>query len=159
KRVRDDLAALFQTACALEDQALLGLYGQGPLDEPRLEEERASSRRRWTDVLLALYLLPFDQPDDVTVAVFSEQSDVLFELTHAYYTLAGQQGGRAELWQFLPPRAGREDDPMPERRLVLQPEQALTGTAAVRVRPWDHDLRTYRDEVPASPRKSVIGLG
>src|SRR5262249_19241646 len=140
KRVRDDLDSLTRSVCALEDEALLGLYGGQPLDADVVAEELESFRLQWEALLLALYLLRFDRPDDVTVAVYSEQPEQMVALTEAYDAAARSHGGTTELWQFLPNRSGRKGDTAPERRLVPGGVAGLGG-GSISVRWWDRDRK------------------
>jgi hypothetical protein len=157
KRVRDDQESLARSVWALEDEALLGLYGGQPLDAAVIAEELESCRRQWESLLLALYLLRFDRPDDVTVAVFSEQPEHLVELTEAYDASARAGGGATELWQFLPNRSGRKDDAGTERRLVPGGVSELGG-AGIRVRWWDRERKALRlEESSEHSLRGVIG--
>jgi ATP-dependent Clp protease ATP-binding subunit ClpA len=177
RRVRDDLEAQLQAAVAGEDEALLALYGQaGPTD--RLPASLVEGRRGWRELLLALYLLGFDRPDDVCLAVFSEEAADLFSLAAAYYAVATRAAGaRVAVWQFVPPRGAEKG---PERRLVVRPEEAFAEAGPILARrlvvrppeeapaeaeptlarPGERKREARLDEpVLVNPRKGVVGLG
>src|SRR5262249_34890564 len=49
-------------------------------------------------------LLRFPKPDDVTVAVYGEDPQRLFELAWAYYDLGRERDGHVEVWEVVPSR-------------------------------------------------------
>ncbi len=157
RKLRDELDGIRSAALAVEDEALLALYGRQEMDHGRLRGELDEGRRRWERLLRALYLMRFDRPDHVTLAVFSEQSGLLFELGGSYAEVARRAGGTAAVWHFLPGREGRDAQSTPERRLVLDPARAFTDPT-VRVQGWDRERKTFLPEARASAREGVVGL-
>jgi ATP-dependent Clp protease ATP-binding subunit ClpA len=159
RKIRDDLEGLHAQAFALEDEALLALYSQEELDHDRLRGDFAKGRQRWDRLLRTLFLRRFDKPDEVTVAVFTEVPELLTRLAAAYAGVAEKLGGHAEVWQFLPGRQGRDQRSTPERRLVLEPPGAFSGTVPLRVRRWDRDRKSFQDvEAVSAPWEGVVGV-
>jgi ATP-dependent Clp protease ATP-binding subunit ClpA len=169
-RHEDALKRLGQLAAELEDQMLLHLYGPAVLpgasaDEPDgaaivelVESSLAHVERQWKDVLLGLYARRFSQPDFISVALFCERFEALFELAEAYVRLATERRAGVTLWQFLPPPEGRSEDDSPERRLVLAARDFFNGQATLDVRDWDKKSKALRAPTRADARAGVIGV-
>src|SRR5262249_20519635 len=158
RKLRDELWEAAQEAVALEDEALLALHSQEVLDHERLRQSLAEGRQRFNRVLRSLFVMRFDRPDEVTVAVFSEVPALLVKLTAAYAEVAWSLGVAVDLWQFLPGREGRDEKSTPERRLVLEAVSAFTDAQTLRVRRWDRARRTWAGpEAWASAWEGVIG--
>jgi MoxR-like ATPase len=129
RRITEPLEALGARGYALEDEALLGFHSGRPVHEARLRTEVHELRQQWREVLLSLYCLYFPNPDQITLAVWSEHPGHLFALARAYYGIVTESGGRADVWQYRPHRlAGDPDDPILERHEVRQPAEFLNGT-------------------------------
>ena len=159
RKVRDDLEELRRESYALEDEALLALYGQEPMDRARLASGLERGRQRWNRLLRTLYLMRFEKPDDVTVAVFSEVPELLLQLAGAYAAVAGRLGGTVEVWQLLPPREGRGQGSSPERRLVLPPPPPFGSFDRLRVRRWDREKKLFPEaETWVAAWEGVIGV-
>ena len=159
RRIRDDLEGLREQSFALEDAALLALHSQQELDHERLRGELEKARQRWNRLLRTLFLRRFENPDAVTVAVFSEAPELLTRLSTAYAAVAGKLGGHAEVWQFLPGRQGRDQRSTPERRLVLEPPGAFSGSVPLRLRRWDRDRKSFQEtETLMGPWDGVVGV-
>jgi hypothetical protein len=158
ERIERSLREVTEQVCRLEDEVLLHLYAQAPLDLARFSGEVRSAGERAFEALLALYFLRFPQPDSVTLAVYGEEPQRLFELAGAYYQWAVDRGGRVEVWQFLSPRAGREKEAVPERRLVLDSRELFAGAAVVNVRDWDRQAKGLTAAHAADARAGVIGI-
>ena len=79
-------------------------------------------------------------------------------LGSAYLALASRDQGQVTVWHFLPHRAARDQEPTPERRLVLSGQDPF-GDRPVRVRWWDREKKALGPEEQVNPRKGVIGLG
>ncbi len=159
RELRDDMNEQMRLACAREDEAILGLQGEGPLDVESLSESRDEGTQRLDALLRALYVLRFDRPDEVTLAIFSEEPEPLWALTAAYAAIVDQLKGTYELWQFLPEREGRDEHSSPERRRVIEPQKTLGGADHARVQWWDRKKMANRgDEVVVRAREGVIGM-
>jgi hypothetical protein len=161
RELRISFDTLFTDTCALENQALLGLLGQEELDRGALADGLRAARARWEETLLKLYLQRFEKPDDVVIAIFSEQRALLLTLTQAYYRAALTAQGKAELWQFLPAPASPKDEAAPlARRLVTDPAGLWYDTAPVPMRAFDALTKSLRPEVLVDkPMEGVVGLG
>ena len=157
-RIAQSLADLHKDACRLEDEVLLHLYAQVPLDPELFDLELRTAGDKWFEVLLEVYFLRFPQPDALTLVVYSEEPQRMFELAGAYYQLVDGKG-RTEVWQFLPTRAGRDQDATPERRKVLQPSEYFNGAPAIAVQDWDKiTKRLIPENHSVYARDGVIGI-
>lgn len=162
RQIRTGLDELFAQACTLEDKALLALLGEAPTVHADLQKTWQAGREQWDRWLLALYLQRFDKPDDVIVAIFSEHPALLLTLGEAYHCIVLGSAGRAEVWQYLPSKQGRDkDEPPPlERRLILDPGLLWKQANSIPMRCWDHEKKVLRPEARiAKPLEGVIGLG
>jgi len=162
REIRADLDQLFVQTCDLEDHALLGLLGHEPFDSEAIKHGLNSARAAWEKNLLKLYLRRFDKPDNVIVAIFSEQHAFLLTLGEAYFRIVEALGGQSELWQFRPGDHSRDRDgnaPL-ERRLVLEPAMLWAGKGGVRMRTIDPKTKLLLpEERVARPMQRVVGLG
>jgi ATP-dependent Clp protease ATP-binding subunit ClpA len=164
REVRHGINDLYATACHLEEEGLLGLIATDRNAETiaSLPGRLETARVDWHRWLLALYLQRFEKPNDVVVAIFSEDSSLLMLLADAYAQVAFQLGGRAEVWQFLPSRKGRDAKlPAPlECRLVVDAGLFWRRSGNVPMRAWDHDKKAFHpDERVARPLEGVVGIG
>ncbi len=156
--VRDDMESQLHAAVAREDEALLMLYGQ-PGDPEKLLASLDAGRQGWQGLLLSLYLLGFETPDEVAVAVFSEDTDALFAFARGYHAVAARCGAKVAVWQFVPARGERGPASAPERRLIVG-EGPFAEDGTIAVRGWNVKLKVVEGETFAAPvRKGVIGLG
>jgi ATP-dependent Clp protease ATP-binding subunit ClpC len=158
RKLRDELRQAWEGAVELEDEALLRLHSQEALDHERLRLSLDEGRQRFNRLLRSLFVMRFDRPDEVTVAVFSEVPALLINLMAGYAGVVDRLGGAIDLWQFTPGREGRDEKSTPERRLVLEPSNALTGSESLRVRRWDRRRRTWEGpESWAAAWDGVVG--
>src|SRR5262249_14215630 len=72
RKLRDELRQSWDGAVELEDEALLRLHSQEALDHERLRGSLDEGRQRFNRLLRSLFVMRFDRPDEVTVAVFSQ---------------------------------------------------------------------------------------
>jgi hypothetical protein len=162
-RIRDDLSGQLAAAVAREDEALVALYSSAEGTRGRLDSMQGQldeAGRRYDELMLTLYLRRFSRSDLVSLGVFSEDPDTLLELAGAYFTIAGSSLARVSVWQFTPPRAGREAPIGPERRVLLTGSDAFAGRPTVVVRLWDAERRAFQAEaVTVQTMKGVIGIG
>ena len=153
RKIRRSIDDVFAAACVLEDDGLLGLVStrMSNHDAERranLSTRLEAGRADWDRALLALYLRRFEKPDDVVVAVFSEDASLLMLLSEAYVRVAEETGGRIEVWQFLPSRKGRDPNaPAPlERRLVVDANLFWRKTGSVPMRWQDPVTKELKSE-------------
>jgi hypothetical protein len=129
KRITAPLKSLCAGVQALEDGALVGFHSGKPVHEARLRTEVHEWRQQWREVLLNLYCLYHVNPDEITLALWSEQPAHLFALAGAYYGIVTEGGGRADVWQYRPHRRAHDpEDAILERHEVRQPAEFLTGS-------------------------------
>ncbi|HYV38496.1 MAG TPA: AAA family ATPase [Gemmataceae bacterium] len=163
RAIRADLHELFARVCSHEDEALLGLLGNGPIDAEEISRRLKSARAAWEQNLLKLYLQRFEKPDDVVVAIFSEQPAFLMMLGEAYFRMVlARHDGQAEVWQFRPgPPSRTKEEPAPlERRLVLDAGLLWQGAKNVSMRVFNHEKKVLLPEQRvARPLEGVVGLG
>jgi hypothetical protein len=101
----------------------------------------------------------YEEPDTVTVAVFSEVPELLSQLAGAYAGVARRLGGSVTVWQWQPPRDGRRQGSSPERRLVVEPPAPFGGSDSLRVRRWDRDTKGFAEpDRWAASWEGVIGV-
>lgn len=167
REIRRGFDELLAAACVLEEDGVLGLISSsvaaGNAEAmASLPGRLETARVDWNKLLLALYLQRFEKPDDVIVVVFSEEASLLMVLADAYARVAEQTGGRAEVWQFLPSRKGRDPArPAPlERRLVLDAKLFWRRAGNVPMRGWDTQKKAFKaEERIARPLEGVVGIG
>ncbi|MGH9852155.1 MAG: AAA family ATPase, partial [Blastocatellia bacterium] len=130
----------------LEHETAMTLYGKAAAepDDVRLRLRDASIE--WRGVLLQVYAAKLKKPDTITLAIFGEDRQQLFDLARAYYLLAVKQarrGAKVGVWQFTAKSAAQtrkkkganEESPV-ERTQIEKPDQYFTA-----------------------PRENVIGIG
>jgi DNA polymerase III delta prime subunit len=171
-RHQEQVAQLRQHAAELEDQILLQLYGPALLAgdltgwaadtqvvADLVEGALRPIEQKWNEALLALYVRRFSQPDSLTLVLYSERYDALFELGSGYAQLADDRRAALELWQVLPPRERRgTEEAAPERRLLLQPREFFAGAGTISVRAWDRERKVLESPTSVDAREGVIGL-
>jgi ATP-dependent Clp protease ATP-binding subunit ClpA len=159
RELRDDMNEQMRQACTREDEVILGLQSEGPLDVLALATSRDEGDRRLDKLLRALYVLRFDDPDRATLAIFSEEPGPLWALTSAYADIVDRLRGTFELWQFLPEHEARDEHSSPERRRVIDPHKTLGGAEHALVQWWDRKkLKDRGEEVVVRSREGVIGM-
>jgi ATP-dependent Clp protease ATP-binding subunit ClpA len=105
-RLRD----LATGSCGLEDEALQALYagfGADVFAPGDLTAVVEPLRQNWHDLLLTFYCRGFPHPDRLTLALFSEERDWLFELAAAYVGVARHTQTHVELLAYCPPMTDR----------------------------------------------------
>ena len=130
-RVAGSIETLGREAEAIEDAAMLRLYGQADADPAAWRARREEAERAWSETLVALHRLQYPNPDQATLVLFAERPGFLFALAAAYREVATRGGGRVVVWQFV----DEADDRPPKARRVERPGEFL-----------------------ASPRGGVVGL-
>jgi ATP-dependent Clp protease ATP-binding subunit ClpC len=84
----------------LEHNALLAVYGKMDAVADLLEANLDAADSEWIELLISIYSLKFKAPDQITLAVFSEEAAALFTLSRGYYKLALSYGGSVVAYQF-----------------------------------------------------------
>ena len=167
REVRRGIDDLFAATCKLEEHGLLGLVSTDPADRgaeriAELPGRLETARTDWDRWLLALYLQRFEKPNDIVVAVFSEETSLLMLLADAYAKIVAAIGGRVDVWQFLPNRKARNPaKPLPlERRMVVDAAPFWRRSGNVTMKPWDPIEKAFKpEERVAGPLVGVVGLG
>ncbi|MBI3653739.1 MAG: ATP-dependent Clp protease ATP-binding subunit [Acidobacteria bacterium] len=103
KRQIQKLEEIVERVSTLEDAVLLCFYGKQEIEKEALQARLIELSRAWDAVLLQVYGSQFRQPDDVTLAVFGENTAWLFELARAYYELAAETNTGIEVCEFVTP--------------------------------------------------------
>lgn len=85
---------------ALEDEALLTLYGRRAAAQSDLQTRLAQAVNQWPELLLSIYALKFKRTDEITLALFSEEATLLFELASIYYAIAQRHATQVMAYQF-----------------------------------------------------------
>jgi hypothetical protein len=113
----------------LEDRILLALYGRPESDAEALAGEFATASTDWRELLLSVFSAKLRRPDYVTLAVFSENAEFLFELASVYYKFAAEASADVSVVQFNVQGEQRSDKDLPVlgrsvvRRKVAKPKQ------------------------------------
>jgi ATP-dependent Clp protease ATP-binding subunit ClpA len=159
RRLADALKSLTAGLVGLEDEALLTLYGKIASDPALFGPELEVLRQQWDELLLALYCLRFQNSAIVTLAVYSEDRDSLWDLTRAYAQVAQEAGGRVDVYTYLPNRVDAQEELIPGRQ-ILNPD---TRRWELWQRDWKGPLERrpvrYPQTYLAEPHAGVIGLG
>jgi ATP-dependent Clp protease ATP-binding subunit ClpC len=159
RQLRGECDNLWEASGLLEDELLRDLYGQEQTItgyRPRLEQ----TCQRLAALLRVLYLRRFDNPDNVTIVVYSEERDRMQALAHAYY-LTAKSSCRIDVWQILPPPPTKKHDKprTASRRLLIDPLDAFRTRGVLMVRWWDAEERDWSGEARAEdPWEGVVGL-
>ena len=159
RRLDADLRTLFGRANALEEEAVLALYGRGTFDGELFASEWQDLDARWAELLLTLYCRQFEKANTITLAVFGEDPEALFDLARAYQLVAEGRSCRVKAVALLPYRANTEAPASPPRRWILDEKDNKWHD-------WAPNLkgRLERVEVQgpaeflAAPRPGVVGL-
>ena len=122
-RVAGSIESLEREAEAIEDAAMLGLYGQAEADPADWNARLEEVERAWSESLVALHRLQYPNPDRATLVLFAERPGLLFTLAAAYREVATRGGGRVVVWQFV----DEADASPPKARRVEQPGEFLTS--------------------------------
>jgi ATP-dependent Clp protease ATP-binding subunit ClpA len=115
-----DRATQLLTHCTQwEERLLVDLYsdptGSANLDMSAYTTATEQALRQRNDLLLALYRREYQQPDALTVAVYSESREALLLLVDALVRAAKLSAGvSAKLWSFTLPATGRAKPPAAE---------------------------------------------
>jgi hypothetical protein len=116
-RVADAIETLGRESEAIEDAAMLRLYGQPDVEPDSWRARFEEAERAWSETLVALHRLQYPNPDQATLVLSAERPGFLFMLAAAYREVATRGGGRVVVWQFVdevdgrPPRTRRVDRP------------------------------------------------
>ncbi len=115
--VAGSIESLGREAEAIEDAAMLHLYGQADADPAAWRARREEAERAWSETLVALHRLQYPNPDRATLVFFAERPGFLFAMAAAYREVATRGGGQVVVWQLvaeaddLPPKAHRVERP------------------------------------------------
>jgi hypothetical protein len=157
-RLRDEFLTLLGRTYALEDEGLLRLYGQRVVDWEQWQADLERAHLDWNRHLRELFLVREGPGNEVTLAVFSEQTQWLLDLTGAYYHLGLGQGWQVQLWQFVPrPAAGPGKKTSLARRVVSDSEKFLNPAGKIWVRPWDERKKQLEKAELVQPLEGVVG--
>ena len=106
RALTDRVTELHTRVRFLEDEALQGLYAEAGEETFSAEEMRAALtplQQTWEEVLLTFYCRDFPNPDRITLVLFSEEKDWLFELTQAYLGIAAERQFRVDVMAYRVP--------------------------------------------------------
>jgi ATP-dependent Clp protease ATP-binding subunit ClpA len=128
-----DLAALDKRAQELETEALTTFYQRETLEPAVLAPELKAHEKERQAVLLEVFRLRQEEPDEIVLAIYSEDREALLELAASYRSLAQERGELVALDYLLPPaggrsrasRASRETPKLLDRALEAPPEKLL----------------------------------
>ncbi len=99
----------------MEEQSLLALYERQTTNPPADTAEVSILEDEWLDLLGRIYSLRFPIPNAVTMTIYSENPQRLFEMAHVYYRLALAQNAKVVACQYTAlaqtPRDKKKKDP------------------------------------------------
>jgi ATP-dependent Clp protease ATP-binding subunit ClpC len=95
---------------AFEDDTLLSFYGKEQRDKEALQTRLIELSRAFNETLLRLYGLQFKKADAVTLAVFGENTEWLFELAQQYYEMVLAVGATPEVMAFVAATSGESEE-------------------------------------------------
>ncbi|MGH9769578.1 MAG: AAA family ATPase, partial [Blastocatellia bacterium] len=118
----------------LEHEMALALYGKGSVELAEIRPRLSTASADWRELLPRIYALKLKEPDKITLAVFGEDHQRMFEMARIYYLLAMRQIGpdvEVEVRQFTSKthaknkkkKDAREDESPVERTKVEKPDQ------------------------------------
>lgn len=108
--LRDCLRAvnrLSERSRQLESEVLGVLYQREPLEHTRFAPEVSALEAELRQLKRGVFRQQQDQPDDVTLAFYSEHRETLLEFALAYHQIGGELGEVRALDYFVPPPGGR----------------------------------------------------
>lgn len=109
-------AEFLRRITALEDDALLMIYGRRTPAPPTISEAVATCQREWEQLLLEFYSLRFEKADYVALTVVSDSPPHLFQLAHAYWQYAAELNAEVKLHAVRK----RQPDPKDPRELEMR---------------------------------------
>jgi ATP-dependent Clp protease ATP-binding subunit ClpA len=102
RRLAERLTELKTRSAALEEEALLTLYGGGHLDRPRHARQLAAASDDWQEFLLTMYGRRFSQTERILLAIYGEHHESVCDLCEAYRVLADRRGAQVESYRLMP---------------------------------------------------------
>jgi ATP-dependent Clp protease ATP-binding subunit ClpA len=109
------IAVLYDRARQAETEALSAFYQGENLESTLFAAELEAMDRERQRLLREVFRLRLDEPDDIVLAVYSEDRATLLELAGAYHRTAGYGGQVIAFDYFLPPAGGRSTASKPTR--------------------------------------------
>jgi hypothetical protein len=91
----------------LETEALGMLYSREALDSALISPELAALHSEMQKLMRVVFRMQQEQPDDVVLAFYSENGELLREFAKTYYDIGDEIGEVVALDYFLPPPTGR----------------------------------------------------
>jgi hypothetical protein len=110
KREIQNLEEIVERISAFEDDTLLCFYGKQQGEKQTLQAQLIELSEKFNDSLLQIYGLQFKKADVVTLAVFGENSEWLFELGRRYYEIILEHGASVELVGFVAPTTAESEE-------------------------------------------------
>lgn len=101
KREIQNLEEVVARISVFEDNTLLSFYGKEQHEKQGLQKQFVELSERFSDSLLQIYGLQFKKPDVVTLAVYGENSEWLFDLARNYYDVVAETGASMEVMAFV----------------------------------------------------------
>jgi DNA polymerase III delta prime subunit len=117
------IAVLYDRARQVETEALSAFYQRESLGGTLFASELEAMDRERQRLLREVFRLRLEEPDDIVLAVYSEDRTTLLELAGAYRRLAGNAGQVIAFDYFLPPAGARSSGSKPVREHAKKLEQ------------------------------------
>lgn len=109
------IATLYDRVRHLETEALSAFYQRESQESTLLAPELEATDRERQRLLREVFRLRLDEPDDIVLAVYSENRGTLLELAGAYHKTAGNGGQIIAFDYFLPPASSSSSASKPVR--------------------------------------------
>ncbi len=128
------LGELGERARHLETDALGVLYSRDRLDRELFAPQLAKVSEERRRLVRAVFRTQFEYPDDVVLAVYSEQRETMFEFATAYWQLGKDLGESVALDYLTPPAGSRSSEtkllrqtPKKLEQFFLDPPEKVVG--------------------------------
>jgi hypothetical protein len=108
-----------------DEQALIAALGKGnPGDRP-IGEALDEADRVMPELLLKLYALHFERPNEIVLAVFGEDTDSMFRLGRLYFEMAGDLGCKTSPSHYIMEFSEKEQKNLLVRKSLRRPRDFL----------------------------------
>lgn len=100
KKFLAESEALLTAAAELEQTVVSSIYERDHASDDGSDAREIDARRKeWRRLLRRAFWLRFPRPDDVTLAIYSDDHDALWRLALAYFTLIGKYEYKATVYR------------------------------------------------------------
>lgn len=108
-----------------DEKALVAALGKGDTDERSLGEALVEADRALPELLLKLYALHFDRPNEIVLAVYGEDTDSMFRLGSLYLEMAGELDCKVSFSHYIMEFSDEEQKNLLVRKNIRKPREFL----------------------------------